>query len=236
MNNIMTVRELIIWLSAFCLAFVTKYFNGKYINVLLMWITIVIIVGNAKRIYNKKYEYILCYIRRIMYIVPFMLAFFLADLTIYFQLDKKIYLLIGMIIAICIHLPKMNEWIFFWEIKMADMNGKKYDYLSYIIMLLGVPFAEELFFRGFILSQSNNIFVGCLVSIILFVLNHFGTKWGNRFSLYDLIVQIIFSILSCWLFLKSGSIIPCFVAHFTYNFPVLLVYLGKFVVTIKSEK
>lgn len=222
MKYYMEKSEIFNWVSIVYLAVISEYITHNYTHILIIWSLIVLVIGNAKRVYNPKYEYVLCYIRRLLYVAPFFLSVLFLEYNV-FKLNNYFFLIFSVAIGVGLLLPKFKEWILILDCNFLRLNHKaRYDYLSNILMMLGVPVAEEVFFRAFIMAQSDNIVLGIITSAFLFVLNHFGTKWGGKFHIYDLCVQIIFSIMSCLLFIYSSSIIPSIVAHALYNGPMLI--------------
>jgi hypothetical protein len=89
-----------------------------------------------------------------------------------------------------------------------------------IIVLLSVlvaPFAEEIFFRGFIFTGIGNRYGyvwGALASALLFALAH-----GLLMSLVPI---FILGLFLAWLYLRTHSIWTCVFTHFAYNSIALL--------------
>lgn len=228
----MEYSENLNWLSILFLGFMSIFFSSNFINILVLWVIIILVAGNAKRVYIKEYEYILCYIRRMLYVLPF----FAAIETNFWDLENKMFIFLGGLLGCALQMPKLKDWLLVWDYELIKLNVKKsYDYASYVIMLIFVPIAEEFFFRAFILSQTSNIVLGVFTSTILFVINHFGTKWNFRFNLYDLMIQIAFSLLSCWLFVVSHSVTPCVIAHAAYNAPMLILNIRGYIICKKCD-
>ena len=85
---------------------------------------------------------------------------------------------------------------------------------SIVLALIPAVF-EECFFRGFMLGKLQNVksaFAILSVSVC-FALYHK--------SVAQFLYQVIYGALLCLLFKRSGSVIPCMVAHFLNNFSVL---------------
>lgn len=231
----MEKSEIYNWFSVLYLLFMEKNFPESYINILWIWIVLILVAGNAKRVYIKEYEFVLCYFRRLLYICPYLFAIIYIKQSIYF-IDKIWWLIIGAVMGISMQIPKLRDWILVWDYDILKLNQKTdFDYLSAVIMLFCVPIGEEIFYRAFVLEQTDNVILGTLTSLILFVLNHFGTKWNSKFSMYDLIVQIVFSVLSCCLFIISKSVIPCIIAHFFYNLPMLTYNIRGYILCKRAD-
>lgn len=86
------------------------------------------------------------------------------------------------------------------------------------LAILVAPVAEEVFFRGFVftgLGQRYGARWGAIGSSALFSLGHF--QLGYLLPIFFL------GLLLSWLYVKSGSIWPCIVAHLVYNAAGLVV-------------
>lgn len=81
---------------------------------------------------------------------------------------------------------------------------------------------EEIVFRGMILNGLRTKFndiSAIFLSALMFALMH-----GN---LQQLVYPFVLGLILGWLKLRTGSIIPCMIVHFTSNFlTILLTYLG----------
>ncbi|NPA32709.1 MAG: CPBP family intramembrane metalloprotease [Aquificae bacterium] len=78
---------------------------------------------------------------------------------------------------------------------------------GFVLNQLGVAFAEELFFRGFLMERFNNLTVS-----LLFALSHF-VYWSNLNALLTFFPSLLFG----WLYQRSGSLIAPVLAHFSLN-------------------
>ena len=93
-----------------------------------------------------------------------------------------------------------------------------------IICMLCVGFIEELIFRGFLFKAmaKNNLKSAIIVSSITFGIGHLINLFnGSGMELVDNILQIIFAVgvgfLFVTIFYRSGSLIPCIIAHSAIN-------------------
>lgn len=86
-----------------------------------------------------------------------------------------------------------------------------------ITAVIVAPFAEEVFFRGFLFSGISKRWGyswGVIVSAALFAVAHAGSG--------GLVPIFILGMLLAWLYIKTGSLWPCIFAHFAYNSLALL--------------
>lgn len=80
------------------------------------------------------------------------------------------------------------------------------------LTLIVTPFAEEIFFRGFLfqwIASRRSIWLAAVASSFMFGASHIIPPQA--------IVAFTMSLLILYLFLKSGSIWPCIVCHLTNN-------------------
>ncbi len=86
-----------------------------------------------------------------------------------------------------------------------------------ITAVIVAPFAEEVFFRGFLFTGINKRWGyswGVIASGALFAVAHLGSG--------GLVPIFILGMLLAWLYIKTGSLWPCIFAHFAYNSLALL--------------
>lgn len=92
----------------------------------------------------------------------------------------------------------------------------------WIFSLLAVaPLTEEFLFRGVLLSglvESLGSWRGVLTTTLLFLSVHFS--WSAT-SIFPLLSIACVSIVTAWLRLRTGSIVPPILCHFFYNLMVL---------------
>ena len=84
--------------------------------------------------------------------------------------------------------------------------------INMLVLTLWVPMSEELFFRGFLLTGLLHRMgpAGAIVaSSLLFAVGH-----G---SLGALIPTLIAGLLLSWLYLRTRSLVPCFMVHSSQN-------------------
>ena len=89
---------------------------------------------------------------------------------------------------------------------------------TFAIIGLLAPFAEEVFFRGFLLAALASVIGGlrgALVSSAIFSVAHLNVS--------TLVPIFVMGMLLAWLYLRTGSIWPVFVAHAAQNLIALTV-------------
>ncbi|WP_066498898.1 CPBP family intramembrane glutamic endopeptidase [Abyssisolibacter fermentans] len=228
-NYVMRLNENLLWLSILVLGILSYLKNTKYVVILIFWVVIIISVGNAKRVYSKKYIITSTVIRRSLYVIPFLLPI-IIDFEVSIKTKNLVYWCIaGMVVGIMFILPKLNEWRLVLSKDMIEFTSKKnrVDYITQIYMLLGAAIGEEIFFRNFIIGYIDNssyVFL-VILSCSMFFLNHFGVKWNNHFKKQDYIIQIVFGSASAVLFILSKSVLPSIIAHSVFNAPLMLLAL-----------
>ena len=95
--------------------------------------------------------------------------------------------------------------------KIAALDGFA-NLPTFVIVGLLAPLAEEVFFRGFLLAALVSLLGGlrgALVSAAVFSVAHFNVS--------TLLPIFVMGMLLAWLYLRTGSIWPPFVAHAAQN-------------------
>ncbi|KAB3529860.1 CPBP family intramembrane glutamic endopeptidase [Alkaliphilus serpentinus] len=225
-SAVMKMNENLLWFSVLVLSILAFFVDIKYVVLLFFWTMIIVFVGNAKRFYSEKNYGLFTVIRRSLYVIPYLLPL-LTD----FKLDIKCdYLLfwcsLGLFIGVAFIAPKYKDWRIALSMDIIEFSRKssRVYYYTQVFMLLGAAISEEIFFRNFIIGYTTQgyWYISILLSCVLFFLNHFGVKWNNGFKKYDYIVQITFALINSILYILSKSILPCIIAHVTYNSPHIL--------------
>ncbi len=103
-----------------------------------------------------------------------------------------------------------------------DGFAPSYQGISLVVAILSmilVGFVEEMIFRGFLfraMLKEDKPIVAILVSAVTFGIGHIVNLFGGQASL-ETVAQIFFAIAWGFIFTmvcyKSGSIIPCIIAH-----------------------
>lgn len=212
-----------LWITILVLTGLSLFENTSYMMILLFWVISILFTGNAKRIYDKNNSFLTAFLRRSMYFIPFLLPLFL-----FFEIFNDMFIfsfiniIIGLFVGIIFLIPNIKTWkvVLSKEFINMTLNNDRNTYLFNIYTGITAAFAEEIFFRGFILLYlEDQIIINSLLSIILFVSLHVGTKWNNIFKNKDYLIQVLFSIASIVMFLSLDSILPSIVAHLVYNSP-----------------
>jgi membrane protease YdiL (CAAX protease family) len=97
-----------------------------------------------------------------------------------------------------------------------------------LAFILIAPLMEELLFRGIILGGFLRRYrpgTAVVVSAVLFGLVHLNP--------YQFVSALITGLLLGWLFLRTGSLWPCFVGHALYNGYLLIVH-GKLLIALNG--
>lgn len=96
--------------------------------------------------------------------------------------------------------------------------------LCRIICMLCVGFIEEVIFRGLLFTAmaKNNLRTAVIVSSVTFGIGHFINLFnGSGMNLVDNLCQIIFAVAVGFLFVtifyRTGSLLPCIIAHSAIN-------------------
>jgi len=79
--------------------------------------------------------------------------------------------------------------------------------LGFLLNQAGLAFAEELFFRGFLMRRFSNLTVS-----FFFALAHF-TYWSSINALLTFFPSLLFG----YLYKRSGSLLAPFLAHYSLN-------------------
>ena len=94
----------------------------------------------------------------------------------------------------------------------------------HILLMLCVGFLEELIFRGFLFEalRKKSLKTAVIVSSLTFGAGHIINLFnGSGRSLGEVLFQIIYAVMIGFLFvmvyLRSGSLIPCILAHQSIN-------------------
>ena len=82
--------------------------------------------------------------------------------------------------------------------------------LAGFVACVGAPFAEEIFFRGFLYRCLRNRFAvlpACLASSALFALDH------TQYPLAGKLAVLAFGVITCLLYERTGSLLPGMAFH-----------------------
>jgi membrane protease YdiL (CAAX protease family) len=95
-------------------------------------------------------------------------------------------------------------------------------WLALLVVGIGAPFAEELLFRGFLLSALAKTWLGfwsaSLISTTWWTLLHAGTAPANFLAVFPM------GLLYSWQLRRSGSLRVPIVCHAVYNILIIVVF------------
>lgn len=175
-------------------------------------------------LYQTKYQLSITYIELITTVITYIIIIKKHvvkgknSLKLKYKLNIKIYLFAVLILigynlvygnslGILIESIDKNSWIFK---TMRDLMQNSV--VAFISMLLVAPVFEEIIFRGIILEQLSirySKIMSVLVSAVLFGVFHFNFIQGiNAFFL---------GIILGTIYVKTNSLVPCILVHFTNN-------------------
>lgn len=90
--------------------------------------------------------------------------------------------------------------------------GKDSPVGAFLALVVVAPLTEELFFRGFILRaflRRYSVATAILLSALLFAIGH-ANPW-------QFLSAAVGGLLLAWLYWRAGSLLPCFLAHASFN-------------------
>ncbi len=108
----------------------------------------------------------------------------------------------------------------FWS--GININHTPQEIIFHILTMLNVGFIEEVVFRGFLfrMMQKDNLKIAILVNSLTFGIGHIINLF-NGADLVPTLLQVGYATAVGYLFVtityKSGSIIPCIIAHSLNN-------------------
>ena len=103
-----------------------------------------------------------------------------------------------------------------------NINNTYDEIIFHIITMINVGFAEEIIFRGFLFKMmaKDNIKMAVTISTVTFGIGHIINLF-NGADVIPTLLQICYATAIGYLFvvifLKSGSLIPCILAHSVNN-------------------
>lgn len=229
------------WLTVLIFLVFSFSIGYEYLDILFYWVLTILIIGNVRRLFYKPYENYLFVIRRSLYVIPFFLPLFKEAKLDFLNTASGSWVALGILLGISCILPKWKDWRIALSKDFIPFNTYQSSWkrVYIIIILCAVPFAEEYFFRYFIIetAPSSRIALNIFLSAFLFFLSHYGTKWSSSsFSIYDFLIQFVFGLLSALLFVFSHSLIPSILAHLIYNSPHVINNMLNILNNFKTHK
>ncbi len=103
-----------------------------------------------------------------------------------------------------------------------NINNSKSEIVFHILNMLNVGFIEEIIFRGFLFKMMarDNVKTAVIVSSVTFGVGHIINLF-NGAELIPTLLQICYACVVGYLFVvifsKSGSLVPCIIAHSVNN-------------------
>ena len=103
-----------------------------------------------------------------------------------------------------------------------NIKNTREEIIWHIVNMLNIGFIEEIIFRGFLFKMmaKDNVKLAISVSAITFGIGHIVNLFNGADVIYT-VMQILYAISVGYLFVmifhKSGSLIPCIIAHSVMN-------------------
>ena len=103
-----------------------------------------------------------------------------------------------------------------------NINHTSSEIVFHILTMFNIGFIEEVIFRGFLFKMmaKDNVRTAIIVSSVTFGIGHI-VNLLNGADLVPTLLQICYAVSIGYLFVtifyKSGSIVPCIVAHGLFN-------------------
>lgn len=215
-------RENFIFCCFILLSVLAAEYCVSYQYVLIAFLCLILANGNAKHIYPSKSPTLGKLIRYLIYLTPLYLPAILSSRPHGVCVPRiLLFSCLGAITSTILILFRYSDWKLALSKDMLPYYPKDsiFGHVTRIIYIILSSIGEELFFRLFVIGYpiNKNHILGCGISTLLFSAAHVGTKWGHVFNKKDVFTQIIFSFVTSLLFVLSDSIIPCIVAHITFN-------------------
>ncbi|MBE6908606.1 MAG: CPBP family intramembrane metalloprotease [Ruminococcaceae bacterium] len=123
--------------------------------------------------------------------------------------------------------------------------GLQYDAAGTVfhtVSMLCAGFLEEVIFRGFLFKgmAKENLTRAVVVSSLTFGLGHIVNLLFNDYRLFDSLTQITYAVivgfLLVFIFLRTGSTLPCIAFHAFNNCMTAFTSMGRLVNAVGSEE
>ncbi len=106
---------------------------------------------------------------------------------------------------------------------LFSLSGMSFEFLplnAILFQLIGVSFAEEVYFRGFLQKRLGNNVMGLIIVSILFSVMHVPQLifYGDIYS----VMTFFPSLVMGFLYMRTSNVLPSTIFHFFAN----IVYLG----------
>lgn len=223
-NNFISSKESVKLLSILILALLFLIVpSAENVNSVIWWCLVLLLLGNIRKLNNRNKISYFC--RMSLYFLPYSFPIIMEG-KILLNLGNRTYIAIGLAF-LCFFV-----WLFVNYRSIQLMLSKHviieaYKESGYQIFLriynfIGAAISEELYFRQYILSLKNPLFINCLISIIYFILAHWLLPWSRKYSKRDFLNQGLIGTVNVFLFIWSKSVIPCIILHLLVNSPNII--------------
>jgi len=106
---------------------------------------------------------------------------------------------------------------------LFSLSGMSFEFLplnAILFQLIGISFAEEVYFRGFLQKRLGNNFTGLIIVSILFSVMHVPQLifYGDIYS----VMTFFPSLVMGFLYMRTSNVLPSTIFHFFAN----IVYSG----------
>lgn len=217
---------------------IIRFKNLEIAALLFCWILNIFIIKNINFIYLKKYEFIFTFVRRIIYVFPLIILplFFKWKLIYSFNINVLWGLLIGIIFVSF----KIKEYKIFLNKAYIEIIGKlpTYKVFGNIFSLIIGAICEEIFFKSLligIMGKNLGIF-SIFFSSYLFFLHHYVTTKFEKFSKKDFIFQIIYSLITGFIYFFTSDLVLCAIVHIIYNLPLVIFNIKRSKIYVVQPK
>lgn len=231
MDKIKILNRIIIFILILLIIFF-KVDKKMYI-IIFSWILNVLVIYNVQKINNEKYEKVLTFVRRTIYLCPLIVPLFFINEPLKCNL-YWLDIFIGILIGILFIGPEITTYQLFLSKSYIELVGKEavYEVCANCYSLILGAICEEIYFKWIIINTLKLYFgIGSIIiSSYLFFLHHYLTKKFDKFSKKDFYIQIIFSIITGGLYYTSNSVVLAIISHLTFNFPLIIFQIKRGIV------
>ena len=117
--------------------------------------------------------------------------------------------------------PTAKNWMF-GETKRIVRQGQRLPISLLLGCILGEALLEEVLWRGYLLSYANDILnmpvqYAIVISSVAFGMNHIA------YGLANVISKTLFGAILSFMYLASGSLLPCILCHQAFNLMVFKI-------------
>ena len=210
---------------------------GQYLfRVLFSFLLLVVVITFLPLLRQKiNYSY---WLQVILFGLPMLLPSFLFQTKVisFAVANLKIFVifLLSLIsLVVTLFLLHCKDYEMKLSSPILNLNITKREAFLTVLTMLYSIFAEEMYFRFFILGelQECNYYFKILVLIFssfIFVSAHYLNRWATTMFTYrNYVSQFILSMLSGNIFLMTGSLFYPLLLHITYNLPEIFLIFKR---------